>query len=79
MLEAVIAFLCLPINPTRNGGMQNGSPVGICTQCIRFHTFGVDFYAQSVLINKISASELGRKLIKVALVVGQRCCTDSQY
>ncbi len=25
-----------------------------------FHTFGADLYAQSVLINKISASELSR-------------------
>ncbi len=28
------------------------------------------FYAQSVLINKISASELSRKFIKSALLVG---------
>ncbi len=51
--------------------MQNGSSVGICTRCIHvLALFGTDLYAQSVLINKISASELGRKLIKVALLVG---------
>ncbi len=33
-------------------------------------TFGADLYAQSVLINKISASELSWKFIKVALLVG---------
>ncbi len=35
-----------------------------------FCTFGADLCAQSVLINKISASELRRKLIKSALLVG---------
>ncbi len=38
--------------------------------CTRFCTFGADLYSQSVLINKISASELSRKLIKSALLVG---------
>ncbi len=41
----------------------------------RMHThlcmFGVDLYAQSVLSNKISASELSRKFIKSALLVGR--------
>ena len=36
-----------------------------------FCTLGADLYAQSVLINKISASELSRKLIKSALLVGR--------
>ncbi len=49
--------------PTTNGGMQNGSLVGIYTHCI--HNF-----AQSVLINKISASELSWKFIKSELLVG---------
>ncbi len=35
-----------------------------------FCMFGTDLYAQSVLINKISALELSRKLIKSALLVG---------
>ncbi len=35
-----------------------------------FCTFGADSYAQSVLINKISASELSRNFIKSALLVG---------
>ena len=36
----------------------------------RFCTFGADLYAQSVLINEISASKLSRKSIKSALLVG---------
>ena len=35
-----------------------------------FCTFGANLYAQSVLINKIFASELSRKFIKSALLVG---------
>ncbi len=35
-----------------------------------FWTFGTDLNAKSVLTNKISASELGRNFIKVALLVG---------
>ncbi len=38
-----------------------------------FCMFGADLYAQSVLINKVSASELSRKLIKSALLVGYKC------
>ena len=37
----------------------------------RLCTFGADSYARSVLINKISASELGRKFIKSSLLVGK--------
>ncbi len=52
--------------------MQNGSSVGISTRCAHvFACFGTDLYAQSVPINKISASELGRKLINSASLVGQ--------
>ena len=53
--------------------MQNGSSVGICRYTLhtRFGTFGADLYAQSVLGDKISASELTRKLIKSAMLVGQ--------
>ncbi len=36
----------------------------------RFCTFGTDLHAPSVLSNKTSASELSRKLIKSALLVG---------
>ena len=53
--------------PTAKGGMQNESLVGIYT---RFCTFGTNLYAQSVLVIKISASELSQKFIKVALLVG---------
>ncbi len=35
-----------------------------------FYTFGADLYAQSVLIDKASASELRRRFIKSALLVG---------
>ena len=37
----------------------------------RFCMLGADLHAQLVLINKISASELSRKFIKGALLVGQ--------
>ena len=37
----------------------------------RFCTFCPNLYAQSVIINKISASELSRRLVKSALLVGR--------
>ncbi len=37
-------------------------------------TFGANLYAQSALVNKISASELSREFIKSALLVGCYCC-----
>ncbi len=50
---------------------RNGSSVGILyTLHTRLCTFGADLYAQSVLTNKNSASELSRKFIKSALLVG---------
>ena len=60
-------------HPTTNGGVQNESSVGIRTHCTHvFARLDVDLYAQSVLIIKISASELSRKFIKSALLlVGQ--------
>ena len=36
----------------------------------RFCTFGADLHAQSVLVDKISASELSRMFIKSVLLVG---------
>ncbi len=39
--------------------------------CTFLTRFGTDSYAQSVHINKISASELSRKFIKSALLVGE--------
>ncbi len=42
----------------------------MCTLRTCFCMFGGDLYAQSVLINKISASELRRNFIKSALLVG---------
>ncbi len=60
--------------PTTNGGMQNGSSIGIYTVQYTLHThfctFGTDLYAQSMLINRISASELSQKFIQSALLVG---------
>ncbi len=41
------------------------------TLAARFCTFGANLHAQSVLINKISASEFSRKIIKSALLVGK--------
>ncbi len=59
-------------NPTTNGGVQNGSSVGIhYTLHTRFCTFGTELHAQSVLINKISALEFSRKFLKSALLVGK--------
>ncbi len=42
----------------------------IYTLHTRFCMFGADFHAQSVLSNKISASELCPRFIKSALLVG---------
>ena len=39
------------------------------TSHTRFHTLGADLHAQSVLINKTSASELRRKFMKSALLL----------
>ncbi len=38
-----------------------------------FCMFGTDLYSHSVLINKISESELSREFIKRALLVGCGC------
>ena len=59
-------------SPTTNGGMQKGK-LSRNTYALhtRFRTFGDDLRAQSVLIDKISASELSRKFIKSALLVGR--------
>ncbi len=51
--------------------MQNGSSVGMCTHRVHvFCTFAADLHAQSVLINKNSASELSREVLMGALLVG---------
>ena len=50
---------------------KNGSSVGICTCCTHvFCKFRADLHAQWVIIDKTSASELGRKFIKSELLVG---------
>ncbi len=57
--------------PTSNGGMQNGSSIEICTQCTHiFARLAADSHAQSGLVGKISATDLMRKFIKSALLVG---------
>ena len=57
--------------PTNVAGAQNGSSVEIRTRCTHvFAAFGTDLYAQSVISNEIFASEISRKLIKSALLVG---------
>ena len=50
-------------------------PMVVCKMEVQFeytiaYTFGANSYAQSVLINKIFASELSRKFSKSALLVG---------
>ncbi len=63
--------VCVCVYPTTNGGMQNGSSVDIHTHCVHvFARFGADLYVQSVLIDKICASELSRKFIESVLLVG---------
>ena len=59
------------VRPTTNGWYAKwklGWNMYTLHKC--FCTFGTDLYAQSVLINIISASELSRNLIKSALLVG---------
>ncbi len=58
-------------NPTTNGGVRNGSSVGIIYYTLHT-TFGINLHAQLVLINKICASKLSQKLIKRALLVGKK-------
>ncbi len=77
LLIRILFFLLVPSPhhpyPTTNGGMQNGSSVGIYTHFIHvFFTFGADLYVQSVLINKIPASELSRSLLSVRCWLGTR-------
>ena len=63
----------LPNHQCKMVGMQNESSVGIPI-VYALHTcfcmFGTDWYTQSVLINKISASEFSQKFIERALFVG---------
>ena len=65
-------FLLSHLSPTTNGGMQNGSSVGIRTHCkhVFFCKFGANLHAGWMLTNKISALEISRKIIKGALLVG---------
>ncbi len=57
--------------PTSNGGMQKWKlGWNMYTLHTNFCVFGDDLYAQSVLTDKISASEPSRKFIKGALLVG---------
>ena len=52
--------------------MQDESSVGTYTRCTHiFARLAPILYAQSVLIDKISVSELCRELLKSALLVGR--------
>ena len=72
--EQLVPCQCQPADhPTQptTGGLQNGSSAGTCTS--RMHVFArlaPIWYARSVLLNEISASELRRKFIKSMLLVG---------
>ena len=60
--------------PTTGGGMQSGSSVRMHAHFVHvFARFAPDLHARSVLINKVSASELSRKFIKSALLAGCAC------
>ncbi len=60
----------LGTQPPKVAGKMEAQLEVIHTAHTRFCTFGGDLYAQSALTNKISASELTRKFIKSALLVG---------
>ena len=50
--------------------MRSGSSVGTCTRCVHvFARFGADLHAQSVLIDKFSASERSRRFVKSELLL----------
>ncbi len=77
MLLDINVPLCLldTFNPTSNGGMQNGSSAlseYVYTLRTCFCTFDTHLHAQSVFINKLSASELSRKFIESVLLVGHK-------
>ncbi len=57
---------CVPNYPTTNGGAQNGE---LSWNTYTFFT-NANLYGQSVIVNKISASELSWKFTKGALLVG---------
>ena len=53
MRKKMLGFFFRLDHPTSNGGMQNGSSVGICAHCMHvFARLAPDLHAQSVLINK---------------------------
>ena len=67
-------------NPTTNGGMQIGSPVEMCTHCLRvFWTLCARFcmLSQCLRTKFPSESELCRKFAKSALLVGKKNCICS--
>ncbi len=58
---------------TNNGGMQNGSSVGTCTRCAHvFARLAPTRMLSRCLLAKIPASELSRKFMKSALLVGEK-------
>ena len=72
LLSLSLSPLVVSANPTTKGGMQNGSSVETCARCMHvFARLAPILHARSVLINKTSASELIRKFVKSALLVGK--------
>ncbi len=70
MMKVLLAAFFLAY-PTTNGGVQKWKlSWNMYKLHTRFCTLGADLHAQSVLIDKISASQLSRKFIKSALLVG---------
>ena len=63
---------CFYADPTTNGGMQNGSSVGIHARCKQvFACLAPICVHGRCLLTNISASELSRNFLKSALLVGQ--------
>ena len=70
--EAIIiqSFVLLPNHQRRYANMKAQLEYMHIAYTFFFCTFGTDLYAQSVLINKTSTSELSWKFIQSALLVG---------
>ncbi len=58
--------------PTVDGGVQNGSSVGICARCVQhvLASLAPTCMLSRCSLAKISASEVSRKFIKSVLLVG---------
>ncbi len=66
-----------PCTPTTNGGVQKWKPsrnMYIHVACMFLHVPAPICTLSRCLLTKISASELRRKIVKSALLVGHRPC-----